>query len=422
VLTIGMQVSAGLAAAHAAGLVHRDLKPANLMTVRPSGDMKIVDFGIARSGDLGRLTATGDYLGTLPYASPEQMNPGDVDGRSDLYSLGCVLFELLTGRSPYDATSPAQWISAHQSATPIPLRRLLPAAPVELERLVNDLLAKNPAQRPAGAAVVRARLERIANPSPTPALPQRRIPAAPAPAPFTPTPFTPAPSAGLVPVAARPLPNRPVVAVPPGAVVPIPYGWRPVAPNPYAWTTSAPPRPVTTTVAGRLLMAFAVCCAFEAVLAGAAVASMANTLNTYVLDQSSSAGRDVIGYLMFLAVAWSVHTLVIGLVAGATMRGSNAGRVWWWILAIPYGFFCFAGLGTGQTLTTLLKPSPDDLARPRVVTLLAQIRAAVPHGVLTWMSVFNVIGLLLVIASALLLTAPQSGAYIRARRAFVIRR
>ena len=137
VARIGAQISAGLAAAHTAGFVHRDLKPANIMVVRPAGTAKIVDFGIARIGDLSRLTVPGDYLGTLPYASPEQMRTGEMDGRSDLYSLGCLLYELLTGRSPYQADSPAQWISAHQFAPPTPLRQLLPDAPADLEALLR---------------------------------------------------------------------------------------------------------------------------------------------------------------------------------------------------------------------------------------------------------------------------------------------
>ncbi len=170
VVTLGTQIAAGLAAAHSAGLVHRDLKPANIMLVRATGAVKIVDFGIAHISDLSRLTKPGGYLGTLPYASPEQMGDGVVDGRSDLYSLGCLLYELLTDHSPYVAESPAQWVAAHQSALPTPIRSYAPTISTELESLIHALLAKDPARRPRDADAVRERLERVplvAEPRPT---------------------------------------------------------------------------------------------------------------------------------------------------------------------------------------------------------------------------------------------------------------
>src|SRR5262245_28568922 len=162
VVSIGTQIAAGLAAAHAAGLIHRDLKPANVMNADADGHVKIVDFGIARVADRSRITQTGMYLGTLRYTSPEQMGAGPVDPRSDLYSLGCMLFELVTGRSPYLAETPLQWMAAHQYASPAKVRTYAPFAPAELEALIDTMLAKAPESRPASAADVRRALDEIA--------------------------------------------------------------------------------------------------------------------------------------------------------------------------------------------------------------------------------------------------------------------
>ena len=100
--------------------------------------MKIVDFGIARVADQSRLTRTGSYLGTLPYIAPEQMGAAPIDGRADLYSLGCMLFELMTGRSPYDAETPVQWIAAHQYGAPAPLSGTCRDAPLALDALLDS--------------------------------------------------------------------------------------------------------------------------------------------------------------------------------------------------------------------------------------------------------------------------------------------
>jgi hypothetical protein len=150
------QVCAGLDAAHAAGLVHRDLKPANIMLSAATGAAKIVDFGIVWVERESRLTRDGDHVGTLRYAAPEQLETGTVDGRADLYSLGCVLYELLAGQSPYRAETPADWISAHLSAVPTPLRSVRPEVPEGFAALIHQMLAKEPAQRPINAAAARA--------------------------------------------------------------------------------------------------------------------------------------------------------------------------------------------------------------------------------------------------------------------------
>ncbi|MFF3172238.1 serine/threonine-protein kinase [Streptomyces sp. NPDC057900] len=164
VVAWGLQICAGLAAAHRAGVVHRDIKPANVMVYGDAEhDLKICDFGIARlieeSGT--GLTGTGATIGTPAYMSPEQVR-GDrtLDGRSDLYSLGCLLYELLAGRPPFEG---AGWsvLAQHLNGTPEPVRSLRPDVPDALDRLVVSLLEKDPDHRPATAEEVSERLRGV---------------------------------------------------------------------------------------------------------------------------------------------------------------------------------------------------------------------------------------------------------------------
>ncbi|GAB3806548.1 protein kinase domain-containing protein [Micromonospora zhanjiangensis] len=148
------QTAAALARAHEVDVVHRDLKPANLM-LTPDGQVKILDFGIARFME---SLPSSKVMGTFPYMPPERFDGHPGNARSDLYALGCVLHELLTGRKPFDATSPASMMSAHLTRTPVPPGRLRPEVPAALDDLVMELLAKAPEDRPASAAEVRDRL------------------------------------------------------------------------------------------------------------------------------------------------------------------------------------------------------------------------------------------------------------------------
>ena len=162
VLRITAQVCAGLAAAHEAGVVHRDIKPSNLM-VTPQLGVKIIDFGIARllADNSPRLTLPAQTVGTIAYISPEQAQGLDVDGRADLYSLGCVLYQLLSGRPPFFSTLPGALLMMQVMDRPTPLSVVRPDLPAGLSELVGDLLEKEPAARPATAAEVASRIAAI---------------------------------------------------------------------------------------------------------------------------------------------------------------------------------------------------------------------------------------------------------------------
>ncbi|WP_329124148.1 serine/threonine-protein kinase [Streptomyces sp. NBC_01353] len=161
VVDIAEQVADALAYTHRQGIVHRDLKPANIMRLG-DGAVKICDFGIARLGaDIGftsRLTGTGIAMGTPHYMSPEQISGGEVDHRSDLYSLGCVLYEIATGAPPFDLDDAWAVLVGHRDTPPEPLRTHRAELPDYLDRIVLDLLAKTPEGRPTDATDLRRRI------------------------------------------------------------------------------------------------------------------------------------------------------------------------------------------------------------------------------------------------------------------------
>ncbi|MFD7901103.1 protein kinase [Kitasatospora sp. NPDC059722] len=154
---IAAAVCEALAVAHAAGLVHRDIKPGNIM-ITDDGGVKVVDFGIARAGSSNNLTQTATVLGTAAYLSPEQATASALDGRTDLYAVGCVLTEMLTGGTPFTAETPVAIAFKHVSEQPLPPSARRPGLPPALDAVVLRLLAKNPADRPADATAARAEL------------------------------------------------------------------------------------------------------------------------------------------------------------------------------------------------------------------------------------------------------------------------
>jgi eukaryotic-like serine/threonine-protein kinase len=154
------QILSALRFAHRHGIVHRDIKPHNVL-VDSEGRVKVTDFGIARAGT-SQMTETGSIVGTAQYLSPEQARGGEVDPRSDLYSLGVVLYELLTGKTPFDGETPVEIAMKHLSDTPEPPSRLRPDVPRELDMVVLRALAKNPDDRYQSADEMEADLERVA--------------------------------------------------------------------------------------------------------------------------------------------------------------------------------------------------------------------------------------------------------------------
>lgn len=162
-LRIGAGVARGLAAAHQLGLIHRDIKPSNIWVELPQERAKILDFGLARvEKEASNLTNSGVILGTPAYMAPEQAEHARVDARSDLFSLGCVLYELTTGLQAFSGASTMAVLMAVATKDPTPPAQLYPDTPPALSRLVMHLLAKNPADRPASAQEVVDRLEAIA--------------------------------------------------------------------------------------------------------------------------------------------------------------------------------------------------------------------------------------------------------------------
>ncbi|MGP3776766.1 tetratricopeptide repeat protein [Streptomyces sp. SDT5-1] len=170
IVDLAEQVAAALAYTHEQGVVHRDLKPANIMRLA-DGTTKICDFGIARLGhDIGftaRLTGTGIAMGTPHYMSPEQIGGEPVDERSDLYSLGCVLYEVATGAPPFDLEDAWSVLVGHRDTVPEPPRERRPDIPRHLDRIILDLLAKDPDERPHDARELGRRLTEGARPGRT---------------------------------------------------------------------------------------------------------------------------------------------------------------------------------------------------------------------------------------------------------------
>ncbi|MCO7221328.1 serine/threonine-protein kinase, partial [Klenkia sp. PcliD-1-E] len=151
------QAASGLAAAHAAGVVHRDVKPGNLL-VRPDGSLAITDFGIAWSAASVSLTGTGEVIGTAHYLSPEQAQGRQATAASDVYALGMVAYELLTGRRAWPGDSPVAVVLQQIHDDPEPLPGTVPAG---VRQLVDAMLVKDPADRLADGAAVLAEVERL---------------------------------------------------------------------------------------------------------------------------------------------------------------------------------------------------------------------------------------------------------------------
>ena len=160
VLDVALQITETLRAAHEQGIIHRDIKPRNIL-ISDSGDVKVTDFGIARAAEATTISDLGDILGSVKYMSPEQAMGEPVGPASDLYSLGVVLYEMLTGRVPYEASIPAEVSAKHAGEPASHPREVNPEVPEGMDALVMKLLSRDPADRYVSAAELIEELRRV---------------------------------------------------------------------------------------------------------------------------------------------------------------------------------------------------------------------------------------------------------------------
>ncbi|NYI05312.1 protein kinase domain-containing protein [Allostreptomyces psammosilenae] len=256
--TITTHVLAALEASHECGLVHRDIKPGNVM-VTGRGEVKVMDFGIARALQSGvtSMTQTGMVVGTPQYLSPEQALGRQVDARSDLYSVGCMLFELLTGRTPFDGDSPLAVAYQHVQAPPPRPSEFNRSVPPGVDALVVRALAKDPAERFPSAETMAQEIRRVMSGGGAPV----GGPAGPA-TPPPPPPVGTGAGTGAGGGYATPQPQTPSTAGPGGypgqpsygpatpAPTATPYGPRPGASTPPPYPTAPRPAPAPTPPPG----------------------------------------------------------------------------------------------------------------------------------------------------------------------------
>jgi eukaryotic-like serine/threonine-protein kinase len=244
------QVLAALSCAHSQRIVHRDIKPANIM-LAPYGIVKLMDFGIARSGNDMGLTMTGTTLGSVAYMSPEQVRCEPLDGRSDLYSVGVSLYETITGQRPYVSDNNFEVMQAHLQVPATPPIDLKPDIPPGLNQLILMAMAKNPAQRFQTADAMRGALRSVApvlgEPTPfAPEIPESTLDMSAQQTPYPARPSTPR-SVTARPVAQQPITARPVTARP---VTARPVTAQPVSAPPFAPAPSSVPLAPTIPLSG----------------------------------------------------------------------------------------------------------------------------------------------------------------------------
>lgn len=160
VVEYGQQMCAALDCSHKAGVIHRDVKPSNFL-IAPNGSLKLSDFGLATVVAARKITAAGKTAGTLLYMSPEQIRGQDITPASDIYALGCVFYELLTGRPPFVGDSPAATLHMHCKAEIPRASQIAFDCPPALDALAQRMMSKEPSQRPASASAVAEELSRI---------------------------------------------------------------------------------------------------------------------------------------------------------------------------------------------------------------------------------------------------------------------
>jgi serine/threonine-protein kinase len=222
-LDYATQVLSALSYAHSRGVIHRDIKPANIM-ITTHGQVKLMDFGIAKNADEMQLTRPGMTIGSVYYMSPEQVRGGTVDARSDLYSFGVTLYESLTGRKPFEADTSYSVLNAHLTVAPVPPIEVNPAVPPQVNQIILRALEKNPDDRFQTAQEFHDALKALR----VPAASAHPAAAASVPGPgFAPVPSVRAPlsatSAGFTPVSTAPAPPPPPSFQPMAAAAPPPF-------------------------------------------------------------------------------------------------------------------------------------------------------------------------------------------------------
>jgi serine/threonine protein kinase len=162
ILRIAIETVDGLAAVHQCGLIHRDIKPENLWIESTTLNVKIIDFGLAHAvSEEMRLTRTGTFCGTPSFMAPEQASGGTIDQRADFFSLGCVLYDLSTGRRPFDRENILSTLSALANLTPEKPRVSVPDCPEGFSELIMRMLEKDPAKRPQNCQEIATKLKEI---------------------------------------------------------------------------------------------------------------------------------------------------------------------------------------------------------------------------------------------------------------------
>ena len=226
---LGVQIADGLGAAHAAGVIHRDVKPQNIMVLTPGDRVKLMDFGIARMGDTGaaHLTRAGALMGTPHYMAPEQIEGRPITVKTDIYAFGVVLYEMLTGTTPFNAPTSTAVLTKQLREPPAPLRRVRPEVSPLVEQVVMQALEKEPEWRQENMGDLARRLRAVGGfPAGSPPLSV----AAPAPAIAPSPPAAPGPQVAMPTMVSTPTPDAPMESMRTIVSVPTMVS-RPMAPS-----------------------------------------------------------------------------------------------------------------------------------------------------------------------------------------------
>jgi eukaryotic-like serine/threonine-protein kinase len=394
------EAAQALQAAHDRGVVHRDIKPANLL-VGSDGSLVLTDFGVARSVDAATLTLPGAVIGTPAYIAPEQVLGDPATAASDLYSLGVVGYECLTGRRPFDGGSPLDIAMKRVHEKPPPVAGDLPAAAAAV---ICRALAREPGERWHSALAMAEAARRAIEPvgdSPTPLrryLPGRAAPPEPPTQWASPPPAAPAAPVHPTRVESRPWQPPAAPAHPPAAPAHPPAA--PAHPPAAPWT--GPPRPAVVTVASALFLVVAV----TLLLFTVASLSVLDGVLGVVEDVSDESWAGAVGLVALLVLG----TLgLVGLahlaVAVKTFRGRPGARGWAFALAVPLLCCCLPGWWSAA-----VGEQVDDR---RAQAAASRLDAAVPGWYEPLTGLWVTTGTLALLVALFLIVLPPAGRFFR---------